>query len=241
MNARLAGARDQADGLRRLLGPRVTAPRARLVNVISACSGAGRTTLVANLAACLRHLGRQVAVIDASRGRGTDGETLERALHAADFVLVDAAPGSEGCLRQRLPVRQEAILVTSASAQAITESYAWLKQRAGRHGDIEFALAVCRANTEHAARQAYANLRDVAARHLGLRVGFAGAVLHDAKIAQASLAASSVVATHPRSRAAAQLRALAERLDPRPPGHGAPAERPPPWNAPGVMPRAAAA
>jgi hypothetical protein len=40
---------------------------------------------------------------------------------------MDAAPGSEGCLRQRLPVRQEAILVTSAGAQAITATIGGLR------------------------------------------------------------------------------------------------------------------
>jgi MinD-like ATPase involved in chromosome partitioning or flagellar assembly len=237
MTADLAGRRDQADGLRRLFGARAAAGT-RVINVIAASAGTGRTTLVANLAACLRRSGRRVLVIDADRQAGF-AENPGRMLQAADIVLVDAARRSEGCLRLPLPAVQEALLVTSAGAQAITESYAWLKSIANRHREIAFGVAVCRAGSERAARQAYANLRDVAARHLGLRIGFVGAVLQDPQLAQVSAAARLVVSSHPRSRAAVELRTLAERLDPRAPGPRA--ARPHAWSAPRATTGAAAA
>jgi flagellar biosynthesis protein FlhG len=86
---------DQAEGLRRLLAR----AGARVVSVVSGSSGAGRTTVAANLASALAQQGKDVLVIDESGGSrnaaralgATPHGTLARVL-AGDMPL-EAAVG----------------------------------------------------------------------------------------------------------------------------------------------------
>jgi flagellar biosynthesis protein FlhG len=90
---------DQAAGLRRLLG----SPQLRIVSFTAGGRGVGQSTAVANLAASLARVGREVLVIDENAGAGVAaffGAFVANDLHQVvsqevrlDEVLVQVAPG----------------------------------------------------------------------------------------------------------------------------------------------------
>ena len=131
---------------------------------------------------------------------------LARLLGAADVALVDAAAGEAGLLRLALHARQEAVVTTTAGADAITRTYAWLKRGLPAQAGARLRLVVCRAASEHEARAVHDNLADVAGRHLGLGLQFLGALGWDPAIARGRAAAPLGEAS------AARLRAIAARL-----------------------------
>lgn len=129
-----------------------------------------------------------------------------RLLGAADVVLVDAANGECGALRMALRARNEGLITTSAGADAITRTYAWIKRWAPDARAIRLRVAICRAASEHEARAVFANLADACERHLGLRLQYLGALCADPRLARSRGAALD------RGAGSAALRAMAARL-----------------------------
>ncbi len=94
-------------------------------------------------------------------------EWLRRLQKEADFVLVDTAGRGDGELSPLVPAPQRVIVVTAASQLAITEAYAQIKRLAQGYGRHGFEVIVARATGPEEGETVFANLREVARRHLG--------------------------------------------------------------------------
>lgn len=138
---------------------------------------------------------------------------LARLLQAADVVLVDRAPGADAHFNLPVAAPRETIIAAAAGTEAITDTYARIKELARRDTQGHVSIAVCRARRETAALLAIRNLSEVAALHLGLRLESLGVLSHDPLFAQAARAGKALPEVFRRSRAAAQLESIAARFE----------------------------
>jgi flagellar biosynthesis protein FlhG len=107
------------------------------------------------------------------------------------------------------------VITTTAGPEALTGTYAWLKQLAHARRGTSLRVAVCRTRSEEEARLAYGNLAAVARRHLDLGLEYLGSFGYDRAVLQATRAYRPVLDAFPSSGAARQLRTLAMRFETR--------------------------
>lgn len=255
-------ARDQAEGLRRLLGKSVP----RIFTVVSAHAGVGKTALVVNLAAAIARGGAEVLVLDENAQLGNINDALGlrtrydllHALHGekrladvtvrasagfavlpaargvremarasawrdervaavgrvprVDVLLADTAPGGASALLAPGPATHEVIVVLAGGKAAVTETYGLIKLLHRDHGTRRFRIVVSRVRGDGEARAIFDNVAAVAQRYLGAGLDFLGAISNDPAISRATERHCTVFEASPDAPAAAEFRALADRL-----------------------------
>jgi flagellar biosynthesis protein FlhG len=114
---------------------------------------------------------------------------------AADIVLLDVR---HGALEPSAfaNAAQEVIVVVSAGSSSITGGYSAIKRMSCTQGSRRFHILVNRANDAATAGTVYANMEQVASKHLDVTLDFMGAIPQDPAIsAAASRFAAAVDAT----------------------------------------------
>ena len=115
---------------------------------------------------------RQCARLDAMERRAL-AEWLRRLQKGVDFVLVDTAECAAADFSPLLPQPQRIILALSPDSRSITEAYAQMKRLAQQRGCRRFSIVLLAAGTAEG-RTVFANLREVARRHLGAELELIG-------------------------------------------------------------------
>jgi len=118
---------------------------------------------------------RQCVRLDAMARRAL-AEWLRRLQKGVDFVLVDAVERAEADFSPLLPQPQRMVIAVSPDGPAITEAYALMKRLAQRNGCRRFDIVVLGTARPAAVRTVFANLREVARRHLGAELDLIGSV-----------------------------------------------------------------
>ncbi len=199
------------------LAPAAGAPVTLLVT--GATTGAGASTVTANLACALRALGARAAVVDLApcgvdalgpREWATLGDAVDRERRGADVVLLDAARVATALALDAAGLADRVLLVvdgdtkTPAAADGLRELFdAW--------PDADVAIVVNRAAPE-AAEAAFVRL--ALARPAGATgpVAWLGHVPHDAAVLRARDAGRVLLDLIPHAPASGAFRALAARL-----------------------------
>ena len=129
-----------------------------------------------------------------------------------DVVLIDtrcSANGNPGFFSR---VVDDIIVVSSAAAPAITESYSLIK-RMGRHrGKRRFHLLLNRVSSEPTARLIFDNMQRVARTHLATPLECLGSVPRDDSVGTASRMFQPVVEAFPTSPSATGFKRIAESI-----------------------------
>jgi flagellar biosynthesis protein FlhG len=131
---------------------------------------------------------RRHARLDAMERRAL-AEWLRRLQKGTDFVLADTAENVGTDFSPLLPQPQRIVVAVLPDAAAITEAYAQMKRLAQLRDCRRFGVALLGAAGAAEARTVFANLREVAQRHLGAELDLIGAAADVEDIGQ-SLAAS---------------------------------------------------
>lgn len=131
---------------------------------------------------------RRHARLDAMERRAL-AEWLRRLQKGTDFVLADTAECAGTDFSPLLPQPQRIVVAVQPDAAAITEAYAQMKRLAQLRDCRRFGIALLGAAGPAEARTVFANLREVAHRHLGAELDLVGAAADAEDIGQ-SLAAS---------------------------------------------------
>lgn len=172
----MAGTRgDQADGLRRMLGR----PTARMVALVSACKGVGKTSVAIQLAAALSASGARVMLIDENRGPASAGAVLGL---SSSYALENVTRG-ECSFEQAMRSTAQGVTVLSAASTA----YAVPALRAAMQAQLMAGLKNIEARFD-------VILSDTVCGDPGGMASFAGEN-HDT-IVVSSAAAQSVTATY---------------------------------------------
>ncbi|MBI1175083.1 MAG: AAA family ATPase [Sideroxydans sp.] len=135
-------------------------------------------------------------------------ECLAEASRGREVVLVDASTDEGRFVSASLAPDQPLLLVTDATAAAITESYALIKRITLQEGRRRFEIVVNRVRDAAAAKTVFDNVAQVARRHLSVRVEYLGYIPVDEKLKRATQLRRSVVEAFPQapsSRAFAEL------------------------------------
>lgn len=116
---------------------------------------------------------RQHARLDAMERRAL-GEWMRRLQQRVDFVLVSAAEGGGADFSPLLPQPQRVVITMFPDSRSITEAYALMKRLAHQRDGRRFGIVFLRAAAAEADLQVFANLREVASRHLGVDLELIG-------------------------------------------------------------------
>lgn len=192
---------DQAQGLRRMFRPGA----ARVIEVLAAAPGTGRTTVASNLAVALSHAGCETLLFDAAAPLGGAAGAAAR----PDCVVLEAGPHAT-CWQAAATA--QGLLVVSRLAASITESYAFIKRMCRAPAALRLHVLVNRAQDEAEAARIFANLAQVARNHLGAQLFACGWIPADRTLARATAEGRSVLQTDPEAPASRAFRRLAERL-----------------------------
>lgn len=130
---------------------------------------------------------RRHARLDAMERRAL-AEWLRRLQKGADFVLADTAERAGTDFSPLLPQPQRIVVAVSPDAAAITAAYAQMKRLAQLRDCRRFGVALLGAAGPAETRTVFANLREVAHRHLGAELDLVGAADDADGIGQALVA-----------------------------------------------------
>jgi len=137
---------------------------------------------------------RESVRLDAMQRRAV-AEWLRRLQKGVDFVLVDSAGHAKGVSLLQPPPSRVVIVVT-ANSLGITDAYTQIKRLAQATEGRSFEVIVARAASRAAGETAFANMRDVARRHLGVKLSLMGCLPAQVAPATASQALAEVL-LHP--------------------------------------------
>jgi flagellar biosynthesis protein FlhG len=101
-------------------------------------------------------------------------EWLRRLQKGVDFVLSDTADRAEADFSPLLPQPQRIVIAVASDGASITEAYARMKRLAQLRDCRRFGIAILRASSAAENRTVFANLREVARRHLGAELDLVG-------------------------------------------------------------------
>ncbi len=116
---------------------------------------------------------RRQGRLDAMERRAL-AEWLRRLQKDVDFVLVDTAWRGDGDFSPLLPQPQRIVVAAAPDGAAVTEAYARMKRLAQSRDCRRFGVAILPADGAAQAHAAFANLREVAGRHLGAELDLVG-------------------------------------------------------------------
>ncbi len=135
-------------------------------------------------------------------------DSLVTVSRGVDVVLVDATRQEGGSVMACLAPTQPLVLVTDATANGITASYALIKRMALKEGLRKFSMVVNRAQDEHEARTVVDNVARVAQYHLKAQIDYLGHIPVDEQMNRATQLRSCVVAAFPEAQASLALGGL---------------------------------
>ncbi|MCD9231092.1 MinD/ParA family ATP-binding protein [Ralstonia pseudosolanacearum] len=200
-------AKDQADGLRRLLG------QSSCRHVLVIAGEEQVDDVVDNLRAALTTMGRNTAVVSAPTILALDG-VLEQHDAEADVTLVAAHFG----IRALSTVAQacdDVLLIFPEAPEGIKAAYTLLKKTAvlqGRKGGSGIRTVVSGARSVDSAVRVFGNLSNTVGQYLNTRIDFAGYIPDDRHIELALSLGKPVVSAFPASPSAMAFRQLAEEM-----------------------------
>lgn len=162
-----------------------------------------------------------VRVLSASRGLALLAEHRDQAQSFFDGLSECERPASLVIVNMQAPALAagalpgkdgEILLLTTATPQSLTGTYAHIKQLVQQRGFARYRVLLLNVEDEAAAQQAFHNMAQVAQRFLSARLTLGGMVPHDLSVRQAERSARSLFLTDPDSAAARAYRRLAAGL-----------------------------
>jgi flagellar biosynthesis protein FlhG len=138
--------------------------------------------------------------------------SLEAVARDRDVLLIDTGSGIHAQSIRLAQAADEILIVTTPEPPAFSDAYATLKVLCARALTRPPRLVVNMASDEGEADRVAQRVRRVARRFLGLEVELYGVILRDATVRRAVKEQRPFVSAYPDSRAAAGVRALAQRL-----------------------------
>jgi len=139
-------------------------------------------------------------------------QCLAEASRGIDVVLVDATATDERYISASLAPDQPLLVVLNTTASAITESYALIKRMVMQDGRRSFEIVVNKARDEQEAQVVFANVAQVARRHLQVRVEYLGYIPLDEQLKRATQLCRPVVDAFPATPAARAFGDLGRNL-----------------------------
>lgn len=146
------------------------------------------------------------------RERNALMQILLAAANGRDVLLVDAAARAGHSVSTALSSDAPLLLVLNPTASGITESYSMLKQMVLEQRRRAFGIVVNKAASEQEARAVFANMAEVAGRHLQVRLHYAGYIPVDESIPRATQLRQPVLTVWPEASAAQALVRVATGL-----------------------------
>ena len=143
---------------------------------------------------------RQCARLGAMERRALT-EWLRRLQKGIDFILVDTAdrPGVE--FSPLLPQPQRIVIAAAPDSPSITEAYAQMKRLAQQGDCRHFDVVILRAASPAEGHTVFANLREVARRHLGAELDLLGCLSERTDAARSGHALAESFLELPRAAA----------------------------------------
>lgn len=130
----------------------------------------------------------------------------------ADTILIDTSSGISSNVRFFASFAHLVVLITTPEPTAITDAYATMKILSRTIGEQDFRLLVNIAESERQGLEVFQTLRRAAERFLRLKPAYLGHVLKDPRLTRSVRLQKPVLVLHPDSRAAVNLRELADKL-----------------------------
>ena len=139
-------------------------------------------------------------------------ESMAGLTPAMDLILVDASMAHPQGFSPFGLVSQDTVVVLSGSSASITEAYAMIKKVSHAYARRHFRILVNKVRSLHEGRMIYDNIARVCAQRGVAQLEFAGAVVLDDALRQASQLGRPLLAHAPGSPAAAAIRDVAADL-----------------------------
>mgnify|MGYP001373347565 CR=1 FL=1 len=139
-------------------------------------------------------------------------EQVSRLNGYVDFLLFDTGAGLTKETMRFISAAEETIVVTTPEPTAITDAYALMKMVLSMGREAAFRLVVNRVTDEREGRQAAENIRQVAAKYLGLELPVLGYIPDDAHVIKAVKRQTPLASAYPSSAAAIGIDRIASRF-----------------------------
>lgn len=130
----------------------------------------------------------------------------------ADIILVDTGSGLSPSVTNFLMAASESILITTPEPHAITDCYALIKVLAAKGGCGELRLVVNRVESDVEAEDISRKMTFASKRFLQTELSVLGYVQEDPAVARSIRRQEPLMVSEPRSKAAMQITALAQRI-----------------------------
>lgn len=131
---------------------------------------------------------------------------------APDMLLADAPASGHGALPRATLAAGEVVVVVCGAADAMTEAYALMKRLTWDFARRRCHVLVSRVRERDRAEIVFGNLRDTAARYLGLELCWLGWIPEDEAVRKADRLHQPVIGAFPESAAARAFREVAETV-----------------------------
>jgi flagellar biosynthesis protein FlhG len=129
-----------------------------------------------------------------------------------DFLLFDTGAGLSKETLRFITAAEETIVVTTPEPTSITDAYALIKMVLSMGREAAFRLVVNRVTDEREGKQTADNIRQVAAKYLGLELPVLGYIPDDSHVSKAVKRQTPLAIAYPGSAAAQGIDRIASRF-----------------------------
>ncbi len=126
-----------------------------------------------------------------------------------DHVLLDLAAGVDPSLSKH---KGKVLVVMTADPTSLTDAYAFIKITAMRNPGADISIVVNNVASKREGEKAYEAIKRACEGFLKISPPLAGIIKNDAKVVDAIRAQVPLLARHPQSEAASDIRALATSI-----------------------------
>lgn len=140
------------------------------------------------------------------------GVSVESLKRLYDIVLLDTGAGINRSVLSMLTNADEVLLVVTPDPSSVQDAYVTLRVIVERKPHARVGFVVNDVRDMAQARDVATKFQTFAALHLGTNPRYLGAINHDKSVEEATRSRSPLVLTSPRSRAARDVSALAQRF-----------------------------
>jgi len=130
----------------------------------------------------------------------------------ADIILVDTGSGLSPSVTNFLMAASQSILITTPEPHAITDCYALIKVLATKGYTEPLRLVVNRVESDAEAADISRKMTFASRRFLNTQLDVLGSIAEDPAVARSIRRQEPLMLSEPRSRAAAQVQTIAQRL-----------------------------
>ena len=141
---------------------------------------------------------------------------LKELARSYDRVIIDLGAGIEPPVRMLASAASTILVVTTDEPTALTDAYAFIKVTTAARVGADLRVVVNLATSASAGERTYATLAKACNEFLKFTPPLAGIVRRDPRVRDAIRAQEALFNRHPNSDAAADIEALARRLDSAP-------------------------